>query len=113
MRAKALFRVIEGGRGGPSEDDPNCADTASLVHSEGQRRMAAAGLARFEARERITGIPMPQALKIFKVQIEFAITALSRLCPLPADYRSDGYWPTMDVDRDLTRSTPSNQATLV
>lgn len=109
---KPIAQGIGGGRDGPFRDDLAVADTASLVRNEGQRRLAAAGLAKYEAREQIIGIPMPRALKIFKFQIEFAVTSLSRLCPLPVDYRADGYWPKMDADRDLARSAPKDQANL-
>lgn len=91
-----MFRVIEGGQGlsGKQElcDEPN------RVLEEGRRRLRDAGVDRYEIRERVTGIPMPSALRNFKLQVEFAASALAQLSPLPPDYRQDGYWPC-HIDR--------------
>ncbi len=64
-----------------------------MVAREGRRRLREAGVERYEAREILTGLPMPTTVRAFKVQMEFAVQALSTLNPLPADYMSDGYWP--------------------
>lgn len=56
--------------------------------------MARTEISRFEARERLTGMPIPPALKYYRLQIDFAVAALSRLDPCPVDYVSDMYWPT-------------------
>jgi len=41
-------------------------------------------------------VPMPAVLKYLAMQIDFAAEAISRLDPIPADYRSDLYWPKID-----------------
>lgn len=89
-----MFRVIEGGRGGASVQRL-LTDPKGAVICEGQRRLQAAGLERFEARERLTGDPVPRDLRNFKLQIEFAVEALSSLTPIPADIEADTYWPSL------------------
>jgi len=39
---------------------------------------------------------MPPVFQYFAMQIDFAADAISRLDPIPADFRSDLYWPTLD-----------------
>lgn len=81
------LRVIEGGRhagGVPTAED---------VRREAARRIRAAGFDEAAVREFMTGQPMPDWLKYFKLKVEFAGEALSRLKPIPADFRSDRYWP--------------------
>jgi hypothetical protein len=90
-----LFRVIEGGLAGlPIENDGD--RTSTLVAREGKRRLEEIGVPRFENRKRLTGLPMPPEVTAFKLQIEFAVRALSQLSPLPEDYTSDGYWPSIE-----------------
>jgi len=91
------FKVIEGGRGQATERDdlpgeafgPNRED----VRREAARRLGESGYQLSRVREFATGSPMPAALKYLSMQIEFAAEALSRLDPIPEDFRSDGYWP--------------------
>jgi hypothetical protein len=45
---------------------------------------------------------MPAHVKVFKLQVEFAITALSKLNPLPSDYMRDGYWPSLVEERVIS-----------
>ena len=93
-----VFKVIEGGRGqaaladewpaaghGPSPDD---------VRWEAARRLNESGYHLSRVREFATGAPMPAALRYLSLQIDFAAEALSRLDPIPVDFRSDAYWPT-------------------
>ncbi len=80
--------MIEGGR------DARGVPTAEDVRREAARRIKAAGFDEAAVREFMTGHPMPDALKYFKLKVEFAGAALSRLKPVPADFRSDRYWPT-------------------
>jgi hypothetical protein len=102
-RANILLRVIEGGRGlTPSVQEET--DARSLIRAEGIRRLSAAGLEKFEARERLTGISIPRSLFIFKLQVEYTVEALSKLSPLPGDYTADGYWPIEE------RAAPSSTA---
>jgi hypothetical protein len=79
--------VIEGGRhasGVPTPED---------VRREAARRIKAAGFDEAAVREFMTGRAMPDWLKYFKLKVEFAGDALARLSPIPADFRSDRYWP--------------------
>ncbi|PDS74090.1 hypothetical protein [Rhizobium sp. L43] len=92
-----MFKVIEGGLGravqmnvkaeeggSPSRDD---------VRREAARRLSESGYHLSRVREFATGMPMLAALKHLSLQIDFAAEALSRLDPIPEDFRSDGYWP--------------------
>ncbi|MBA5806010.1 MULTISPECIES: hypothetical protein [Rhizobium] len=92
-----MFKVIEGGRGqavqmddwseerrGPSRDD---------VRLEAARRISESGYHLSRIREFATGVPMLASLKYLSLQIDFAAETLSRLDPIPEDFRSDGYWP--------------------
>ncbi|AJC81292.1 hypothetical protein IE4803_CH04153 [Rhizobium etli bv. phaseoli str. IE4803] len=91
------FKVIEGGLGQAAltnwriEEDgrPNRDD----VRREAVRRLNDSGYHPSRIREFVTGAPMPAALQYLSMQIDFAAEALSRLDPIPADFRSDGYWP--------------------
>ncbi|ARM90192.1 hypothetical protein RHEC894_CH03949 [Rhizobium sp. CIAT894] len=94
---KRMFKVIEGGlgravpmnvqaeeSGRPSPED---------VRQEAARRLSESGCHLSRIREFATGMPMLAALKHLSLQIDFAAEALSRLDPIPEDFRSDGYWP--------------------
>jgi hypothetical protein len=89
-----LLKLIEGGL---SARDGALCSVKDRVYAEGQRRIEAAGVARYQARERLTGLPMPHHLKVLKLQIEFATSAIATLSPLPADYMSDRYWPALEA----------------
>lgn len=78
--------VIGGGR---REATPNPQD----VRREAVRRIKAAGFDEAAVRSFMTGRAMPDELRYFKLQVEFAGEALARLTPIPADFRSDRYWP--------------------
>ncbi|WP_221133195.1 MULTISPECIES: hypothetical protein [unclassified Rhizobium] len=93
----SMFKVIEGGRGqavhmverfeeggGPSLDD---------VRREAARRLSASGYHLSRIREFATGVPMLASLQYLSLQIDFAAESLSRLDPIPEDFRADGYWP--------------------
>ena len=88
------FRVIEGGL---VSGDQVASDQieSKQVTDEGMRRLREAGYERFEARRRATGIALPVRIDRFRMQIEFAISALSRLDPIPPDFWHDGYWPAL------------------
>jgi len=94
-----MFEVIEGGRGqavqmddrsekgrGPSRDD---------VRQEAARRLSASVCHLSRIREFATGAPMLASLKYLSLQIDFAAETLSRLDPIPEDFRADGYWPAV------------------
>ncbi|MCZ4346396.1 hypothetical protein PSC71_14180 [Devosia sp. J2-20] len=36
---------------------------------------------------------MPEDVRHYALQVEFAATAISRLSPIPQDFDSDVYWP--------------------
>lgn len=93
------FAVIEGGRewtepvglrSGPA--------TASVlvedVEAEARRRLRTCRIDEWRTREFITGRPMPDDVRHFALQVEFAAKAISRLSPIPDDFDSDVYWPT-------------------
>ena len=86
-----MFSVIEGGR----ESSSAKLETGLLgsVDQEAHRRLRAAGSEKYEARERLAGLPLPNAYKHFKLQIEYTITALMRTDPSSVDFTNDKYWP--------------------
>lgn len=86
-----MFRVIEGGLGGASiVRGPADAED---VRREAARRLKAAGYDEAQTRSFATGRPVPEGLKYFKLQIDYATAALQRHSPVPANYRDDKYWP--------------------
>lgn len=70
--------------GPPNRDD---------VRKEAARRIEGSGYHLSRIREFATGAPMPATLRYLRMQIDFAAEALARLDPIPADFRSDSYWP--------------------
>ena len=65
------------------------------VEAEARRRLRAVKLDEWRTREFITGRPMPEDIRHFALQVEFAAKAISRLSPIPGDFDSDVYWPHM------------------
>lgn len=65
------------------------------VEAEALRRLRACRFEEWRTRECITGNAMPQAIRHFAVQVEFAARAISNLLPIPDDFDSDVYWPPM------------------
>lgn len=94
-----IFKVIEGGRGQAAQVDEWCEQggepSPEDVRLEAARRLGASGYHLSRTREFATGTPMPAPLKYLSLQIDFAAEALSRLNPIPEDFRSDGYWPVV------------------
>ncbi|KRB57059.1 hypothetical protein ASE04_28575 [Rhizobium sp. Root708] len=90
-----MFRVIEGGRASSTPIEKPT-DIATLVMQEGNRRLTKAGVEHYVARQLVTGIKIPDRIMAFKLQMDFAIEVLASLSPLPSDYASDGYWPSME-----------------
>jgi hypothetical protein len=88
-----MLRLIVGGA---DQTNAPVKNSRERVEKEGRRRLREADVDRFLTRERLTGLPMPPALKAFMVQVEFAMEALSSLSPIPADIAADGYWPTYE-----------------
>ena len=65
------------------------------VEAEARRRLRAIKLNEWRTREFITGQPMPEDVRHYALQVEFAATAISRLSPIPPDFDSDVYWPRL------------------
>ncbi|MFP3546705.1 hypothetical protein SB748_24950 [Rhizobium sp. SIMBA_035] len=89
------LRVIEGGLAVAGWENARQVDEAQ-VGKEGARRLRESGYDRLEARRRVTGLAVPRSLDYFRMQIEFVVSALSRLEPIPPDFRNDRYWPVLD-----------------
>ncbi|MEZ2131737.1 MULTISPECIES: hypothetical protein [unclassified Sinorhizobium] len=92
------FYVIEGGLSeAASKNDANGDALSPSMHdvkTEAARRIKDSGYEEWRVREFVTGAPIPSALKYLRMQIEFAAEALTRLSPIPHDFRADAYWPT-------------------
>lgn len=65
------------------------------VEAEARRRLRSCRIEEWRTREFITGLPMPDDVRHFAMQVEFAAIAISRLSPIPDDFDSDIYWPSM------------------
>jgi hypothetical protein len=96
---KVRFAVIDGGREW-TEPKRALAPAAELVlvedvEAEARRRLRAGRIDEWRTREFITGMPMPDHVRHFALQVEFAAQAISRLSTIPADFDSDIYWPTL------------------
>lgn len=94
------FAVIEGGRDWtePGRRAPSRTGAAVLaedVEAEARRRLRAARIDEWRTREFVTGRPMPDDIRHFALQVEFAATAISRLSSIPSDFDSDIYWPRL------------------
>lgn len=63
------------------------------VEAEARRRLRSVKLNEWRTREFITGQPMPEHIRHFALQVDFAAKAISRLSPIPDDFDSDVYWP--------------------
>lgn len=92
------FVVIEGSR---EWTEPTWRQASSVqasvlvedVEAEARRRLRSCKLNEWRTREFITGQPMPDDVRHFALQVEFAAQAISRLSPIPDDFDSDVYWP--------------------
>ena len=94
------FAVIEGSREWtePSRHELASATASILVEdveAEARRRLRGCRIDEWRTREFITGRPMPDDIRHFVLQVEFAATAISRLSPIPDDFDSDVYWPQL------------------
>jgi hypothetical protein len=63
------------------------------VENEARRRLRLVKLDEWRTREMITGRPMPESVRQFALQVDYARQALSMMSPIPADFDSDVYWP--------------------
>lgn len=94
------FAVIEGSREWtePARRGTARATAAILVEdveAEARRRLRSCRIDEWRTREFITGRPMPDDVRHFALQVEFAAKAISRLSPIPDDFDSDVYWPRL------------------
>lgn len=97
---KVRFAAIEGSREW-TEPSWRATGTAGVtilvedVEAEARRRLRSCHLDEWRRREFISGHPMPDDIRHFAVQVEFAAQAISRLSPIPDDFDSDVYWPRL------------------
>lgn len=93
------FAVIEGSREWtePARLVPQTAPMVLVedVEAEARRRLRAIKLQEWRTREFITGQPMPDDVRHYALQVEFAALAISRLSPIPDDFDNDIYWPRL------------------
>lgn len=94
---RRMFKVIEGGRGQAvhmaDRSEEGGRPSREDVRREAARRLSESGYHPSRIREFATGVPMVASLKYLSLQIDFAAESLSRLDPIPEDFRADGYWP--------------------
>lgn len=92
------FAVIEGSR---ERTEPAWRATSTVqvsvlvedVEAEARRRLRSCRLQEWRTREFVTGQPIPDNIRHYALQVEFAAKAISRLSPIPDDFDSDIYWP--------------------
>lgn len=93
------FAVIEGSREWtePARLVPIATPVVLVedVDAEARRRLRTIKLQEWRAREFITGRPMPDHVRHYALQVEFAAQAIAKLSPIPHDFDSDIYWPRM------------------
>lgn len=65
------------------------------VEAEARRRLRGCRIEEWRTREFITGRPMPDDVRHYAMQIDFAAKAISRLSPIPHDFNDDVYWPRL------------------
>ena len=63
------------------------------VEAEAARRMRLGKVNEWRVREFVTGHAMPPDIKYLELQINFAMRAICKLYPIPADFADDLYWP--------------------
>lgn len=94
------LRVIEGGLGRAAGKLAGGRMPAPLdVMREAERRLGESGYQLARAKSLATGIQMPALLRYLQMQLDFAADMLSRLDPIPGDFREDRYWPSFDGSR--------------
>ena len=92
------FAVIEGSR---EWTEPAWRATSTVqasvlvedVEAEARRRLRSCRLQEWRTREFVTGQPVPDDIRHYALQVEFAAKAISCLLPIPDDFDSDVYWP--------------------
>jgi hypothetical protein len=94
MMQHVRFRVV----GGNSTVEARRWPCREDVRLEAQRRLNASGYTRHRARSLATGADMPDTIKHFALQINFVVEKLTLLKPIPQDFQSDLYWPTLAAE---------------
>lgn len=94
------FAVIEGGREWTEPTGRGSIRATRFVlvedvEAEARRRLRSCRIEEWRTREFITGRPMPDNVRHFAMQVEFAARAISRLSPIPQDFDNDIYWPSL------------------
>lgn len=90
------FTVIQGGLAedtAPAERENGSLPGLQDVLREAERRIGATGYQKWRNRETATGLPVPRDVQYVVMQIRYVAEAISRLSRIPADFRSDIYWP--------------------
>jgi hypothetical protein len=92
------FAFVEGSREWTEPDrqgsqSPSVSVLVEDVEAEARRRLRAIKIHEWRTREFLTGQPMPEDVRHYALQVEFAAAAISRLSPIPQDFDSDVYWP--------------------
>ena len=92
-----MFRVVEGGLSIPAMPetamDGNFTPSRDDLRLEAERRIKATGYETWRNRESLTGIPVPRDISYLAMQIRYTAEAIGRRADVPADFRSDIYWP--------------------
>jgi hypothetical protein len=91
------FRVIEGGLSCSQSGTLNKVSISNVAY-EGRRRLNEIGYEKLAVREQLTGMIMPENVKRFRLQVDYVVSVLSRLDPIPSDFNSDIYWPTLAAE---------------
>lgn len=94
MTQHMRFRIVGGYSAGGARRWPCRED----VRQEAQRRLNAAGYTRHRARALATGVDIPEAMRNFALQVGFVVEKLTLLKPIPEDFQSDIYWPTLEAE---------------
>jgi hypothetical protein len=101
--SQVRFAVIEGGREWtePAQRSSHPKTESILVEdveAEARRRLRTCRIDEWRTREFITGRPMPDDIRHFAMQVEYAAKAISRLSQIPHDFDDDIYWPRLMQD---------------
>jgi hypothetical protein len=89
MMTLSPLRVVGGTACIPNRDD---------LRREAARRLERLLHGQYKARALATGAPVPQHIRDLALQYDFVVETLSALKPIPADFRSDIYWPSPMAD---------------
>jgi hypothetical protein len=91
-KAPMNIRVIEGGASLRQRVGTDGLDSGGVA-AEGRRRLREVGYERLAVKERVTGMQIPDAVRHYRLQVDYVVSVLSKLSPIPEDFASDIYWP--------------------